>query len=185
MQQQFPPDGQFFVVPAAPRLKRVWGLPLIAGASSLLLLMVLYGFVEQQTATKPIAMPRPTSQASPPSAQEPVMPTMPYREIIPVAQAASQPLTPMPGVYQASFSPSQLFVPRIEAAPALHRIHCPPNLAANFRDAPTLHSQVIAVLVTGDPVELTGRRAKADGVPWTEIRHRGQYGWVASNFIGR
>jgi hypothetical protein len=58
-------------------------------------------------------------------------------------------------------------------------------MAANFRSAPSLHSQVIGMLMHGDLVELSpDRRVQQDGVVWVPVRWRGQTGWLASNFLG-
>jgi hypothetical protein len=58
-------------------------------------------------------------------------------------------------------------------------------MAANFRSAPSLHSQVLGVLLQGDLMELLpDRRVQQDGVTWVPVRWRGQSGWLASNFIG-
>jgi hypothetical protein len=60
-----------------------------------------------------------------------------------------------------------------------------PGMAANFRSAPSLHSQVLGVLLQGDLMELLpDRRVQQDGVTWVPVRWRGQSGWLASNFIG-
>nr|WP_277881632.1 SH3 domain-containing protein [Phormidium sp. FACHB-592] len=82
--------------------------------------------------------------------------------------------------------------PQAEAAPtlsdpatlAIARIHSP-NAAANFRAAPSLQSPVLGVLMHSDLVELsTERHVQQDGITWVPLRWRGQYGWMAQNFIG-
>ena len=164
-----PLKGQHFTLqPVQPKPKPAmsWGLPLASGLLAIPLLMFGFGFSQQQT--------------PPPAANAPATPT---------SEQANSLNVPTPTTEAA---PTQTPTPPAEATPKLGdvarfpiaRIQSP-GVAANFRAAPTLQSQVLGVLLQGDLVELTpDRRVQQDGVTWVPVRWRSQSGWLASNFIG-
>lgn len=168
---QIPPEGQFFTLnPVQPKPKPSmnWGLPLAIGALAIPLLMFGFGFSQQQTPSAAKALPTasPSAAASPETSDLSPEATAPNA----VATPASQPTT---ATTQTDSQPM-----------AIARIHAP-GLAANFRNAPSLHSQPISVLRDGDLVELQPEsRVMQDGVTWVPVQFRGQLGWVASNFLG-
>jgi len=172
-QLQNPAEGQFFtlqpVPPPKPQANTHWGLPLALGLLAIPLLMFGFGFAQQQ-------QPTPNPSATPSVEPSPTLDVTPQ-------QTAT---TPQPTAAQPSESTSAVSfdVPSDVAALPIARVHCP-GRAANFRAAPSLHSQVLGVLQDGDLVELTTeRRVQQDGVTWLPVRFRGQSGWLASNFIG-
>jgi hypothetical protein len=107
------------------------------------LLMFGFGFAQQQT---PAPVANAPATPRPEQANSLNVPTL-------EPEAAPTP-TPAAGVLQLGD------VARFPIA----RIHSP-GMAANFRAAPTLQSQVLGVLLQGDLVELTpDRRVQQDGV---------------------
>ncbi len=169
-----PPDGAFFtlqpVAPPKPRASTHWGLPLALGLLAIPLLMFGFGLVQQQQ-----AVPTPSATAS--VAASPTTDATPQQTAITPQAPATQPI--------ASTTAALSFTPqRDEAALPIARICCP-GRAANFRAAPSLHSQVLGVLQDGDLVEVTtDQRVLQDGVTWVPVRFRGRIGWLASNFVG-
>ncbi len=157
-------EGTFFtlqpVPPPQPQARTHWSLPLALGVLAIPLLMIGFGLVQQQN-------PVPASSASPLAT--------------PAVETSPTPTTPpIPAAPQLNFLP-----PPDSATLPTAIIHCP-GVAANFRAAPSLHSQVLGVLQDGDLVEVTTeQRVQQDGVMWVPVRFRGRIGWLASNFIGR
>ena len=180
MANPIPGEGPFFtlnpVPPPQPSAARSWGLPIALGLLAIPLLMFGFGFSQQQrpattAATSPTATPSALLLPSPSVASQQEA-TTPQPEA-----SATPPLTVTTSVSAAlpSSDPATLPIARIQS----------PGMAANFRAAPTLQSQVLGVLLQGDLVELTpDRRVQQDGVTWVPVRWRGQSGWLASNFIG-
>lgn len=171
-----PLDGQYFqlhpVQPPKPKPSMSWGLPITIGLLAIPLLMFGFGFSQQQKAAEPTPAPSPTSEIQP----------SPAASAIQMEAPASQPtpeptLTPTQPVTQSDrlIDAANLPTATIQAI----------GVAANFRNAPSLHSQIIGVLMNGDLVQLTtDRRVSQDGVIWVPVRFRGQSGWIAQNFIG-
>jgi len=172
-----PTEGQFFtlqpVPPPEPKATTHWGLPLALGLLSIPLLMFGFGFSQQQLpaitaavspAATPSVSPLPTPSLA--SQQDATTPQPPA--------SATPPLEPSP-LAALSSDPATLPIAHIHS----------PGMAANFRASPSLHSQVMGVLMHGDLVELPPeRRVQQDGVVWVPVRWRGQTGWLASNFLG-
>ena len=174
MPDQMPPEGQYFqlhpVQPPKPKPAMNWGLPIALGLLAIPLLMAGFGFSQQQQA-EPTSTPS-TSAAAQASKLDATTP-----QITPSPTPESQPsptVAPSPKAEPTSDT-ATLPVASIKAF----------NLAANFRAAPSLHSQILGVLMHGDLVQLTtDRRVSQDGVIWVPVRFRGQSGWIAQNFIG-
>lgn len=171
-----PTEGQFFtlqpVPPPAPKATTHWGLPLALGLLAIPLLMFGFGFAQQQ---------QPTSSVSP-SATAAIEPS-PTPDVTPQQTAMTTPTTAAESFESTEAALS--FTPQSDGVTLpIARVYCP-GRAANFRAAPSLHSQVLGVLQDGDLVELTTeQRVQQDGVTWLPVRFRGQIGWLASNFIG-
>ncbi|CAA9375818.1 hypothetical protein AVDCRST_MAG94-4533 [uncultured Leptolyngbya sp.] len=175
-----PTEGQFFtlqpVLPPEPKATIHWGLPLALGLLALPLLMFGFGFSQQQTpattaAISPTATPFISPEPSPSvaSQQDATTPQPEASATLPLAVTTSVPATSL------SSDPATLPIARIQSL----------GVAANFRAAPSLQSQVLGVLLHSDLVELTpDRRVQQDGVVWVPVRWRGQSGWLASNFLG-
>ncbi len=166
-----PTEGTFFtlqpVPPPQPKATTHWGFPLVLGLLAIPLLMVGFGLVQQQ-------QPVPTPSVS--AFSTPSVETSPTTTIPPTT--AAQPLEPTPAAPQL-----EVLLPTDSATLSTARIYSP-GIAVNFRAAPSLHSQVIGVLMHGDLVELTAeQRVQQDGVTWMPVRYRGQFGWFASNFL--
>jgi hypothetical protein len=173
-QPQNPAEGQFFtlqpVPPPKPKANTHWGLPLALGLLAIPLLMFGFGFSQQQ---QPVPTPSATASMEPSLTPD----AIPQQTGITTQTIAAQPFESTTGV---SFT-----LPSDSATLPIVRVHCP-GRAANFRAAPSLHSQVLGVLQNGDLVELTTeRRVLQDGVTWLPVRFRSQGGWLASNFINR
>ena len=175
-----PTEGQFFtlqpVPPPEPQATTHWGLPLALGLLSLPLLMFGFGFSQQQTpALTAAANPTATSAVSP-------LPTPPVAS----QQDATTPqpeATATPPLAVTTSVPAAMPSSDLATFPIAHIQS--PGVAANFRAAPSLHSQVLGVLMHGDLVALSPeRRVQQDGVVWVPVRWRGQTGWLASNFLG-
>jgi hypothetical protein len=178
MTKPVPGEGQFFtlnpVPPPQTSPSQSWGLPIALGLLAIPLLMFGFGFSQQQlpastaavspTAT-PFVSPEPTPSLASPDAttQQPETSTA----LVTAAVTKALPATP----------------PDLATFP-IARIHSP-GMAANFRSAPSQHSQVIGVLMHGDLVErLPDRPVQQDGITWVPVRWRGQSGWLAQNFLG-
>ena len=177
--QPFSGEGQFFTLnpaqPPKPKASLSWGLPLALGLLTIPLLMFGFGFAQQQQpAPTPAASPTDTPSVAPvtePSiaSQQDATASQPETFATPQTEAVTHTATPALG------DAATLSIARIYS----------PGMAANFRSAPSLHSQVLGVLLQGDLVELSiERRVQQDGVTWVPVRWRGQSGWLASNFIG-
>ncbi|PSB33926.1 SH3 domain-containing protein [Stenomitos frigidus] len=171
---QSPTEGQFFtlqpVPPPQPQAKTHWGLPLALGLLTIPLLMFGFGFAQQQQPT-----PKPAATAS--MEPSPTPDATPQQTAMTVQTTATEPFESTEAAL--SFTPQ-----RDGATLPIARVHCP-GRAANFRAAPSLHSQINGILQNGDLVELTTeRRVLQDGVIWVPVRFRGQAGWLANNFIG-
>jgi hypothetical protein len=54
----------------------------------------------------------------------------------------------------------------------------------NMRDAPGLHSVVIAKLEPGAPIIVLDEQSEADGKVWQRVQHGGREGWVSAEFVG-
>lgn len=177
---QNPAEGQFFtlqpVLPPEPQARNHWGLPLALGLLAIPLLMFGFGFSQQQAV--------PTPSVSPNASATPE--TLPS----PVASAATEPspsATPIatPERQSSPVATTPQLAPLIDSANLPAVAIRATNVAINFRAAPSLHSQVLGVLMFGDLVQLTlDRRVNQDGVTWVPVRWRGQTGWIAANFIG-
>ncbi len=176
MTKPVPGDGQYFtlnpVPPPQPLASKSWGLPIALGLVAIPLLMFGFGLSQQQlpATTSPTAIPSvsplPTSSLA--SQQDATTPQPETAATPPTAAVTNAPLT----------TPNDL-----ATLPIAHIQS--PGMAANFRAAPSLHSQVLGVLMHGDLVELLpDRRVQQDGVMWVPVRWRGQTGWLASNFLG-
>ena len=176
--QPAPGEGQFFTInpvpPPKPKASISWGLPIALGLLAIPLLMFGFGFAQQQQpAPNPSASPTATPSVAPATehslaSQQDATTSQPEASALPQTEAATNAVPPVPDDV-ATFP--------------IARIHSP-GMAANFRSAPSLHSQVIGVLLHGDLVELSpDRRVQQDGVVWVPVRWRGQAGWLASNFI--
>jgi hypothetical protein len=177
MTKPVPGDGQFFtlqpVPPPEPKATTHWGLPLALGLLAIPLLMFGFGFSQQQQSATPTA-PSPTAT--------------PFVSPLPTPSLASQDAITQPpeasaALPTAAVTNAPLATLNDLATFPIAQIQSP-NMAANFRAAPSLHSQVLGVLMHGDLVELTpDRRVQQDGMVWVPVRWRGQTGWLASNFI--
>ena len=178
-----PPDGPYFQlhpVPAPqPKPAMSWGLPMALGLLAIPLLMFGFGFSQQQQpattiAASPAAIPSVSPLPTPSVASQQDATTQPPET------SATSPLEPL-----AVTTTAPIAAPSSDPATLpIARIHSP-GMAANFRSAPSLHSQVIGVLMHDDLVELSpDRRVQQDGVVWVPVRWRGQTGWLASNFLG-
>jgi len=178
MTKPVPGEGQFFtlnpVPPPQTSPSRSWGLPIALGLLAIPLLMFGFGFSQQQLPATTAAV---SSTATPSVSPEPT----------PSLASQQDATTPQP---ETSAVPSTAAVanalpanPHDLATFPIARIHSP-GMAANFRSAPSLHSQVLGVLLHGDLMALLpDRRVQQDGVVWVPVRWRSQTGWVASNFI--
>ena len=173
-----PTEGQFFtlqpVPPPEPKATTHWGLPLALGLLAIPLLMFGFGFSQQQTPATTAASPTATPAVSP-------LPTPSLASqqdaITPQSETAAAPPT-------AAVTNAPPATPHDLATFPIAHIQSP-GMAANFRAAPSLHSQVLGVLMHGDLVALSPeRRVQQDGVVWVPVRWRGQTGWLASNFLG-
>ena len=180
MTNPVPGEGPFFtlnpVPPSQPSAVRNWGLPLALGLLSLPLLMFGFGFSQQQ-------LPGTTSPTVTPSTSPLPAPSLASQQDATTSQSETSATPPL--VPSSVATPLPLAAPSSDPATlSIARIHSP-GMAANFRAAPTLQSQVLGVLLQGDLVELTpDRRVQQDGVTWVPVRFRSQSGWLASNFIG-
>lgn len=169
---QNPTEGQFFtlqpVPPPEPQARNHWGLPLALGLLAIPLLMFGFGFSQQQQ--------QPTPSATSSVELSPTSNPTPQQTATTMQIPAAQPVEST----EAALS----FAPQSDVATVpIARVRCP-GMAANFRAAPSLQSQVLGVLQDGDLVELTTeQRVLQDGVTWLPVRFRGQAGWLASNFI--
>ncbi len=156
-------EGQPFTLqPVQPKPSISWGLPLAIGLLAIPLLMFGFGFAQQQT--------------SAPAVKAPVTPRTEQANSlhVPTLEPEAAPI-PTPAAVPQLSDVARFPIARIQS----------PGMAANFRAAPTLQSQVLGVLLQGDLVELTpDRGVQQDGVTWVPVRWRSQSGWLASNFIG-
>lgn len=163
------------VQPPQPKASMSWGLPIALGLVCIPLLMFGFGFSQQQK----VAESAPTPSATPEMQPSPVASA---------AKADTQPPAPTPSATPSTGSeiaPTPQLDPLIDAATLPTASIRATNVAVNFRAAPSLHSQVLGVLMSGDLVQLTTDRCVSqDGVIWVPVRFRDQSGWVASNFIG-
>ncbi|MFM7448540.1 MAG: SH3 domain-containing protein [Leptolyngbyaceae cyanobacterium] len=120
-------------------------------------------------------------------------PEQPTTDPTPTAQATPQPQPTTPGSQQALLNPTPS--PTTTAQPSqptqpmqdvtryqVAQVNCP-GCAANFRSGPSINSPIVGSVTTGDLVQLTGRVVNQDGVVWVEVGYRGQFGWIASQFI--
>jgi len=175
-----PLEGQYFQLKAVqqpPKPQQSWGVPLAIGALAIPLLMLGFGFSQQQP--KPDPSPSPTafpSAAASPEASPSLSPI--------ASNAAANPVASQPQAVSPQ-QPAVMPQADTDASPqAIARIHAP-GKAANFRTAPSLHSQVQGILRDGDLVELQPEsRVLQDGVTWVPVTFRGRSGWVAANFVG-
>ena len=183
MTKPVPGDGQYFtlqpVPPPEPKATTHWGLPLALGLLAIPLLMFGFGFSQQQQSATPTA-PSPTATPFVSPLPTPSLASQQDATTQQPETAAKPPLEPLAATTAAPITapPSDLVT-----FPIAHIQS--PGIAANFRAAPSLHGQVLGVLMHGDLVELPPeRRVQQDGVVWVPVRWRGQTGWLASNFLG-
>jgi hypothetical protein len=124
-----------------------------------------------------------TARGSKPQTEQPVP--------SPTPTAPASPQQPAQGSQQALLNPTPAPTPTNQPTQALAQdiarypvaqVNCP-GCAANFRSGPSMTSQIVGSITTGDLVQLTGRVVNQDGVAWTEVGYRGQIGWIASQFL--
>ncbi len=173
-----PIEGQFFtlqpVPPPMPKATTHWGLPIALGLLAIPLLMFGFGFAQQQTPATTTASPTATPSVSP----------LPTPSLASQQDATTQPPETAATPPTAAVTQVPPATPHDLATFPITHIQSP-GMAANFRAAPSLHSQVLGVLMHGDLVELLpDRRVQQDGVVWVPVQWRGQTGWLASNFLG-
>ncbi len=176
MPDQMPAEGQYFqlhpIQAPKPKPGMSWGLPIALGLLAVPLLMFGFGVSQQQ---KP-AESAPSPSATPETQPSPLFSPAPVQATTPSATPEIAP-TPIQSVPQSN--------PLIDAAQLPTATIRAIGVAANFRTAPSLHSQILGVLMNGDLVQLTtDRRVSQDGVVWVPVRYRGANGWVAQSFIG-
>ncbi|MBD2073426.1 SH3 domain-containing protein [Phormidium sp. FACHB-592] len=180
MTNPIPGEGPFFtlnpVPPPQPSAARSWGLPLALGLLAIPLLMFGFGFSQQQLpdTTSPTVIPSVSPLPTPSLASRQDATTPQSEASVTPPLVPSSVATPLP-LAAPSSDPATFPITRIQSL----------GVAANFRAAPGLQSQVLGVLLHSDLVELTpDRRVQQDGVVWVPVRWRGQSGWLASNFLG-
>ena len=178
MTNPIPGEGQYFtlnpVPPPQTSASRSWGLPIALGVLAIPLLMFGFGFSQQQTSVPtaasptatPAVLPLPTPSLA--SQQDATRPQPAAAATSPLAPSAVATRLPLAG---PSSDPATFPIAHIQSR----------GVAANFRAAPSLHSQVLGVLMHGDLVALSPERhVQQDGVMWVPVRWRGQTGWLAS-----
>lgn len=164
------------VQPPKPKASISWGLPIGLGLLTIPLLMFGFGFSQQQKAAESTPTPSATLEIQP----SPTVSAAQADTQLPAATpSATSEVAPPP------VAPTPQLDPLIDAANLPTASIRATNVAVNFRAAPSLRSQVLGVLMSGDLVQLTlDRRVIQDGVTWVPVRWRGQSGWIAQNFIG-